>query len=152
MVSTLCQTQPRSNKHSNIEHLLRRRRTLGHEATVEYWGSITLWDKTKRGIYPWSSEIEDAQGSEIKGYHAVHWPAYLKERIGLKPVVKECPGGSLEARALRDYGTQDGTDRLKPWIQTQDTRSSIPLYEAKIISDFEYQPCKKCRPSFNWTF
>lgn len=89
------------------------------------WGTTPPWDMEDPLNYGMGQSVEFIRGVarlkvhksvEIDGWYAVHRPAYLEERIGLKPVVKEYPYWSYDARALRDY--QDGTDRLNPRTQT----------------------------------
>jgi len=61
---------------------------------------------------------------DIGGFYAKHWPRYLEENMGLKPVNKDCVPGSSWERSLRNY--QRGTERLNPWIDTKDGIWDIP--------------------------
>lgn len=98
------------------------------------WGTKPPWDIEDPIHYGMGHSVVFIRGVarlkvhkslEIEGFYAVHWPAYLEERIGLKPVVKEYAYGSYDARALRDY--RDETIRLNPWTQTKDTRPPFDL-------------------------
>lgn len=61
---------------------------------------------------------------DIEGFYATHWPRYLEEKMGLKPVDKSnVPGSSWEG-LLRNY--QKGTERRNPWIDTEDGKWDIP--------------------------
>jgi hypothetical protein len=52
VVATFQQAAARSNGDSTLERLLRRRRTLGHKATVEQRGPIRFWAEKKRSLSP----------------------------------------------------------------------------------------------------
>lgn len=61
------------------------------------WGTKPSWNIEDPLHYGMGRSVEFIRGVarlkvhkavKIKGYYAVHWPAYLEERIGLKPVVK----------------------------------------------------------------
>lgn len=97
------------------------------------WGTKPPWDIEDQIHYGMGQSVVFIQGIarlkvhkslEIEGFYAMHWPAYLAEQIGLKPIVKELPYTDY-ARALRDY--QVGTDKLDPWTQTKDVRHAFDL-------------------------
>lgn len=61
---------------------------------------------------------------DIGGFYAKHWPRYLEENMGLKPVNKDNVPGSPWEALLRNY--QRGTERLNPWIDSKDGIWDIP--------------------------
>jgi len=60
---------------------------------------------------------------KIGGFYAKHWPRYLEEKMGLKPVDKNIAKSSWE-ESLRKY--QRETERRNPWIDTTDGVYDIP--------------------------
>ncbi|KAL8783572.1 MAG: hypothetical protein Q9195_009344, partial [Heterodermia aff. obscurata] len=62
------------------------------------------------------AQLKVTESLELHGFYAKSWPTYLEEKIGLKPV--EHISSQNWERALRDY--QDSTERLNPWVDTQD--------------------------------
>ncbi|KAI1372395.1 hypothetical protein F4677DRAFT_432741 [Hypoxylon crocopeplum] len=64
------------------------------------------------------AQLRVRKGVEIGGFYAKHWPRYLEEKMGLKPVDKQNVPGSSWERSLIDY--QIGTERLNPWTDTKD--------------------------------
>jgi len=64
------------------------------------------------------AQLKVKKSVEIGGFYAKHWPRYLEEKMGLKPVNKQQAPGSFWEWSLRDY--QEGTERLNPWIDTKD--------------------------------
>lgn len=69
------------------------------------------------------AQLKVKESVQIDGFYAKHWPKYLMEKIGLKPV-ENTEKGYWE-RALRDY--QDYTERLDPWVDTEDGSLTYPL-------------------------
>lgn len=69
------------------------------------------------------AQLKVKESVEISSFYAKYWPRYLEEKIGLKPV-KNISKGYWE-RALRDY--QDYTERLNPWVDTEDGSLTYPL-------------------------
>jgi len=63
-------------------------------------------------------QLKVKKGVEIGGFYAKHWPKYLEEKMGLKPVNKQNLPGSFWEWSLRDY--QRGTERFDPWTITKD--------------------------------
>jgi len=61
---------------------------------------------------------------DIGGFYAKHWPRYLEENMGLRPVNKDNVPGSAWEGSLRNY--QRGTERRNPWIDTKDGIWDIP--------------------------
>ena len=64
------------------------------------------------------AQLKVKKSVEIGGFYAKHWPRYLEEKMGLKPVDKQRVPGSSWEWSLRDY--QEGTERLNPWVDTKD--------------------------------
>lgn len=62
------------------------------------------------------AQLKVKESVEIGGFYAKYWPRYLEEKIGLKPVENTSKG--YWEQALRDY--QDYTERLNPWVDTED--------------------------------
>ena len=60
----------------------------------------------------------------IGGFYAKHWPRYLEENMGLKPVNENNVPGNPWERLLKNY--QRGTERLNPWIDTKDGIWDVP--------------------------
>jgi hypothetical protein len=118
MVPTFRQAAARSNGYSTLERLLGRGGTLGHEATVEHRGPITSGLGQSVVFIRGLAQLKIKKSVEIGGLYAKHWPKYLEEKIGLKPVDKQKVPGSSWEWSLRDY--QKGTERLNPWIDTKD--------------------------------
>ena len=69
------------------------------------------------------AQLKVKESVEIGGFYAKYWPRYLEEKICLKPIEKVSKG-YLE-RLLRDY--QGFTERLNPWVDTEDGTSTDPL-------------------------
>jgi hypothetical protein len=61
---------------------------------------------------------------DVGGFYAKHWPSYLEENMGLRPVNKDNVPGSAWEGLLRNY--QRGTERLNPWMDTKDGIWDIP--------------------------
>lgn len=61
-------------------------------------------------------QLKVKEGVEIGGFYAKHWPRYLEEKMGLKPVNKQNLSRNSWERSLRDY--QNGTERFNPWTNT----------------------------------
>ena len=70
------------------------------------------------------AQLKVKKSVEIGGFYAKHWPSYLEEKVGLKPVENNPSEGSRE-RALRDY--QSNTGGLDPWVNTEDGDLTYPL-------------------------
>ncbi|MCJ1470031.1 hypothetical protein MMC07_008676 [Pseudocyphellaria aurata] len=112
---------------------------LQHDATnlqalTVYWDAEGPWGTPK----PWSlgdiimhpglgrsvvfirglAQLKEKESVEMGGFYAKHWPKYLEEKVGLKPVEDISTG--YRERALRDY--QHYTERLNPWVETEDRR------------------------------
>jgi hypothetical protein len=62
------------------------------------------------------AQLKVKESVEIGGFYAKHWPRYLEEKMGLKPVTEKNVLGSFWGKALRNY--QDGTEQLNPWTDT----------------------------------
>ena len=69
------------------------------------------------------AQLKVKESVEIGGFYAKYWPKYLEEKIGLKPVENTSKG--YWERALRDY--QEYTERLNPWVDTEDGSLTYPL-------------------------
>jgi hypothetical protein len=98
------------------------------------WGTRPPWEWEDPLNYGMGRSVEFIRGLatlkvrksvQLRGFYALHWPAYLQEKIGLKPLVEAHAPGSYNARALTDY--QIDTRGLNPWTQTQDERSPLDI-------------------------
>jgi hypothetical protein len=64
------------------------------------------------------AQLKGKGSVDIGGFYAKHWPKYLEEKMGWKPINKDIfPGSSWEG-FLRKY--QRGTEHRNPWIDTKD--------------------------------
>lgn len=66
------------------------------------------------------AQLKVKEKLEISGFYAKHWPRYLEEKMGLRPVERLNVPGSWWERSLKDY--QDGTERFDPWTNTKDVK------------------------------
>lgn len=70
------------------------------------------------------AQLKVKRSVKIGGFYAKHWPRYLEDKMGLKPVDENIAKSSWE-RSLREY--QKGTERRNPWIDTTDGVWDIPI-------------------------
>ena len=91
------------------------------------WGTRPPWDIDEpfhlglgtsvvfvRGL----AQLKVKKEVEIGGFYSKHWPRYLEDKMGLKPVNKNNLPGSSWEWSLRDY--QKGTEKFNPWTNTKD--------------------------------
>ncbi|USP81605.1 hypothetical protein yc1106_08879 [Curvularia clavata] len=70
------------------------------------------------------AQLKVERSLEIGGFYAKHWPRYLEEKMGLKPVDKEISPGSPWVAELKKY--QRGTEGRNPWVDTEDGWGDVP--------------------------
>jgi len=70
------------------------------------------------------AQLKVERSLEIGGQYAMHWPRYLEEKMGLKPVNKDIFPGSPWVGILRKY--QRGTESRNPRFNTEDGIWDVP--------------------------
>jgi len=70
------------------------------------------------------AQLKVERSLEIGGQYAMHWPRYLEEKMGLKPVNKDIFPGSPWVGILRKY--QRGTENRDPRVITEDGIWDLP--------------------------
>ena len=70
------------------------------------------------------AQLKVEKSLEIAGHYAMHWPGYLEEEMGLKPVAKDIFPGSDWVKMLRNY--QRGTESRDPRVITEDGTWDVP--------------------------
>ncbi|KAF2129198.1 hypothetical protein P153DRAFT_366631 [Dothidotthia symphoricarpi CBS 119687] len=100
-----------------------------------YWDAEGPWDHSKP---PWDideilhfglgesvvfvrglARLNVSQSVKIGGFYAKHWPPYLEEKLGIRPINIQA-GIKDWDRLLKGY--QKGTERLNPWTDKKDRR------------------------------